>query len=144
MAHTENSIIINAPLDKVYEFTNDIEGWPQMFAEYTDAKILERVGNKITFQLTNKEGKSWRSTRVLYPQFHCCAAVREEPKFPFKYMHLFWHYEKVGGGTKMTWVQDFEMDPSSSYTDEKAVEAINQHSLSNMETIKKLIEDSAK
>lgn len=40
----------------------------------------------------------------------------------------------------MTWEQDFEMDPKSGYTDEKAVEAINEYSRANMKRIKEIIE----
>ena len=48
MAHTKNSITIKAPYDRVFDITNDIERWPDLFDEYKDAKILNREGNKIT------------------------------------------------------------------------------------------------
>ena len=34
MPHTKNSIIINADIDKVFDVTNDIERWTELFNEY--------------------------------------------------------------------------------------------------------------
>jgi aromatase len=141
MAHTKNSIVIKKDIDQVFDVTNDIPRWTELFDEYVEAKILKREDKKVTFRLTNKEGKSWRSSRIIDREKYLCTAEREEPKFPFKYMHLKWTYRAVPAGTEMTWEQDFEMDPTSGYTNEKAQEAINEHSRANMEKIKKIIEE---
>jgi aromatase len=140
MAHTSNTIFIKAPYDKVFDVTNDVERWPTLFNEYTDAKILAREGDKITFQLTNKEGKSWRSSRTLDKVGHRCTARREEPMFPFKRMELLWTYSEINGGVSMTWEQDFEMDEKAPVDNETAVMRINEHSKLNMQRIKKIIE----
>ena len=140
MAHTKNSVIINGPYDNVFDITNDIERWPELFDEYTEAKVLNREGNKITFQLTNKQGASWRSSRILDKENKVCTAQREEPLFPFKYMNLKWTYEEREEGVKMTWEQDFEMDPEAKFNDAQAEELINKHSVENMKRIKELIE----
>ena len=140
MAHTKNSITITAPYDRVFDITNDIERWPELFDEYTEGKILNREGNKITFQLTNKQGNSWRSSRILDKENKICTAQREDPLFPFKYMNLKWSYEEGKEGVKMTWEQDFEMDPKAKFNDAQAEELINEHSIENMKRIKKLIE----
>jgi aromatase len=140
MAHTRNSIFINAPYGSVFDITNDIERWPELFDEYSDAKILSREGNKITFQLTNKEGKSWRSSRTLDKPGHKCTASREEPMFPFKYMDLLWTYVEKDGGVEMTWEQDFSMDEKAPVDDKTAEARINEHSKKNMLRIKEIIE----
>ncbi|MBW2221838.1 MAG: SRPBCC family protein [Deltaproteobacteria bacterium] len=140
MAHTKNSITIKAPYDRVFDITNDIERWTELFEEYTEAKIISREGNKITFQLTNNQGNSWRSWRLLDKENRVCTAQREEPLFPFKYMNLKWTYEEGGEDVKMTWEQDFEMDPKAKFNDEQAEELINKHSVENMKRIKELIE----
>ena len=141
MPNTYNEIYINADIDKVFDDSNDIERWPQFFEEYNDAKVLERDGNKITFQLTNTEGKSWRSTRMIDKANYRCEARREEPLFPFKYMKITWTYQPVPGGTRMIWEQDFEMDPSAPMDNEKAAAYINNHSVVNMKRFKALIEN---
>jgi len=60
--------------------------------------------------------------------------------FPFKYMNLRWTYEEGEEGVKMTWEQDFEMDPEAKFNDTQAEELINKHSVENMKRIKALIE----
>lgn len=140
MAHTKNSITIKAPYDRVFDITNDIERWTELFDEYKDAKILKREGNKITFQLTNNQDNSWRSSRTLDKENKVCTAQREEPMFPFKYMNLKWTYEEGEAGVKMTWEQDFEMDAKAKFNDVQAEELINKHSVENMKRIKELIE----
>ncbi|MCM8756747.1 MAG: polyketide cyclase, partial [Candidatus Omnitrophica bacterium] len=93
MGHTCNSIIIDASYDKVFDISNDIECWPELFGgEYKEAKIINRDNNKITFVLTDREGRSWRSFRLLFKDKYFTYAEREEPKFPFKYMKIIWLY----------------------------------------------------
>ena len=31
-AHTDNEVMINAPLDEVWERMNDVENWPNLFS----------------------------------------------------------------------------------------------------------------
>jgi aromatase len=64
MSHTRNEIIINAPYDLVFDISNKIERWTELFGkEYAKAEVLERKGNEITFRLTDEDGKSWVSKR---------------------------------------------------------------------------------
>jgi len=140
MAHTKNTVFIMAPYEKVFDVTNDIERWPELFNEYTAAKILVREGDKITFMLTNKDEKTWRSSRMLDKAGHRCTASREEPMFPFKRMELLWTYVETDGGVEMTWEQDFEMDDKALVDNDTAVIRINEHSRVNMERIKGIIE----
>ena len=140
MAHTKNSITIDAPYDRVFDVTNDIERWDMLFEEYKEAKVLSREGNKITFQLTTNEGNSWRSSRMLDKDNKVCTAQREDPMFPFQYMNLKWTYREMDGGVQMTWEQDFTMDPKAKFNDAQVEELINKHSVDNMKRIKELIE----
>jgi len=144
VAHTKNTVFINAPYDLVFDISNDIERWTELFNEYTDAKVLKREGNRITFQLTNKDGKSWRSSRILDKPGHRATASREEPMFPFKYMNLTWTYVERDGGVDMTWEQDFEMDEKAPVDNETAVQRINEHSKANMQGFKEKIEAMAR
>jgi len=143
MAHTKNTIFINAPYDLVFDVSNDIERWTELFNEYSEAKVLSREGNKITFQLTNNEGKSWRSSRTLDKDGRKATASREEPMFPFKYMNLLWTYVERDGGVEMTWEQDFEMDDKAPVDNDTAVQRINEHSRANMQGFKEKIETMA-
>ncbi len=146
MAATDNSIVINAPLDVVWERMNDVEGWPSLFSEYASAEILEREGSKTTFRLTTHpdpeyDGKvwSWVSEREVDPSTHTTKARRIETG-PFEYMNIEWFFEEADEGTLMRWVQDFSMKPDAPASDEQAEEYLNKSTKEQMQVIKERIE----
>lgn len=145
MGHTVNSIVINAPYELVFDISNHIERWTELFGkEYASAEVLERKGNEITFRLTDEHGKSWVSKRWLFKDLKMAYAQRWEPAFPFKYMKIVWYYFETPEGIKMTWIQDFELDPGFTKFNEAQIEGfVNEHSQHNMKIFKKVIEAEA-
>ena len=146
MGHTKNSIVIDAPYDMVFDISNDIERWTELFGgEYTGSEILSREGNRIEFRLTNREGQSWTSFRLLYKEHKFAYAQKNEPTFPFKYMKIIWLYTEVEDGILITWIQDFEKDPKFEKFSEEQIEGlVNEHSQDNLKIFKKVIEKEAK
>lgn len=144
MGHTCNSIVINAPYEKVFDISNDIPRWTELFGgEYTKAEVLKKEGNKITFRLTDDEGKSWQSFRLLSKDNYFAYAERENPKFPFKFMKIIWLYTQKAGGIEMTWIQHFQMDEKAAFNDTQVEGFINKHSLDNLKLFKEIIEKEA-
>jgi len=145
MGHTKNTIFIKAPYSIVFDVSNDIARWSSLFGgEYIKSEVLEKKGNEITFRLTDDENKSWVSKRWLYKDLKFAYASRWEPMFPFKYMKIIWLYHEQDGGTLMTWIQDFEMDPGfTKFPAEKIEGFINDHSTKNMKIFKEVIEKEA-
>ncbi len=145
MGHTVNSIVINAPYELVFDVSNHIERWTELFGkEYASADVLERKGNEITFRLTDEDKKSWVSKRWLYKDLKFAYAQRHDPLFPFIYMKIVWLYQETPEGIKMTWIQDFEMDPKfTKFTAEQIEGFVNEHSQHNMKIFKKVIEAEA-
>ena len=146
-AHTDNSVVINAPIDLVWEMTNDVANWPNLFTEYAEAEILEQSGNTVRFRLAmhpDENGKvwSWVSERTADPATHTVMARRVETG-PFEYMNIQWFYEPVEGGTKMRWVQDFQMKPGAPVDDEGMATRINTNSPIQMQAIKEKVERRA-
>ena len=146
MGHTRNQIVINAPYDFVFDISNTIERWTDLFGdEYVKAEVLKREGNEITFRLTDDENKSWVSKRWLFKKHNFAFASRHEPMFPFKYMKIIWLYHEQADGVLMTWIQDFAMDPGFTKFSEEQIEGfINEHSRHNMKIFKDVIEKEAK
>ena len=141
MGHTCNSIIINAPYDSVFDISNAIGRWTELFGgEYQKAEVLNKEGNKITFRLTDDEGKSWQSWKLLFKERYFTYAEREEPKFPFKYMKIIWLYTPKPEGIEITWIQHFEMNGEAKFNDEQVEGFINKHSQENLKIFKKVIE----
>lgn len=145
---TDNSILIRAPLEMVWDLTNNVETWPQLFTEYAEAEILERKGNTVVFRLAmhpDENGKiwSWVSERTTDPATHVVKARRVETG-PFEFMNIEWFYEPAEGGTQMRWVQEFTMKPTAPANDEQMRVYINTNTLKQMAIIKEKIEEHAR
>lgn len=145
--HTENEITIAAPLDLVWDMTNDVANWPRLFSEYASVEILSREGNKTTFRLTMKPDEngtvwSWVSERETDHDARTVRARRVETG-PFAYMNIRWQYEKVPEGTRMVWTQDFAMKPDAPVDDAWMKDNINKNSKVQMALIRDRIEQAA-
>ncbi|WP_405997844.1 SRPBCC family protein [Streptomyces sp. NBC_00829] len=142
--HTENEITVAAPLDLVWDMTNDIENWPDLFSEYASVDILERAGDTTTFRLTmhpdeNGTVWSWVSERTTDRKGRKVTARRVETG-PFQHMNIRWEYSEVAGGTRMHWTQDFAMKPDAPVDDDWMTDNINRNSKIQMELIRDKIE----
>lgn len=143
--HTENEITVNAPLDLVWEVTNDLPNWPQLFSEYAALEILEEEGDTTRFRLTmhpdeNGTVWSWVSERTADRAARSVRARRVETG-PFAHMDIHWQYDEVpGGGTRMKWTQDFAMKPEAPVDDAWMTDNINRNSKVQMALIRDKIE----
>ncbi|MEY9928089.1 aromatase [Catenulispora sp. GP43] len=145
--HTENTVVINAPLDLVWQVTNDLENWPTLFSEYASVEVLDRTGELTRFRLTmhpdeNGQVWSWVSERETDRENRSVKARRVEPG-PFEYMDIRWEYSEVPGGTSMRWIQDFAMKPTAPVDDEGMTQRINHNSRIQMDLIREKVEKRA-
>jgi aromatase len=146
--HTDNSITVDAPLDLVWDMTNDIENWPRLFSEYASVDVLSREGDATTFRLTmhpDENGKiwSWVSERTVDRDSHTVRARRVETG-PFAHMNIRWEYTEMPGGVQMRWVQDFAMKPDAPVDDDWMTDNINRNSRTQMALIRDRIEQAAR
>jgi aromatase len=145
---TDNSVVIDKPIDEVWTRMNDLENWTNLFTEYSSVEILERDGNTVKFRLTTHpdpeyDGQvwSWTSERTMDPESYTTKSHRIETG-PFEYMNIEWYFEPENGGTKMRWVQDFSMKESAPANDEQAEEYLNNNTAEQMKAIKERLESS--
>jgi aromatase len=148
MPRVQARIAVQRPPREVFEITNDIDRWNVLFKEYAGSEVLERQDagrfTKLVFRLKNNEGQEWVSWRILDHQDLVAIAERQEPLYPFVYMHLKWLYEPLpDGGTLMNWVQDFEMDPRHDAPREQVIAYMERHGAENQARIKSLLESGA-
>lgn len=148
-ARTDNSIVIDAPLEVVWELLNDVENWPNLFTEYAKAEILDRRGDTTQFRLTTYpdpeyDGQvwTWVSERTVDPKTHSVRAHRIETG-PFEFMNIEWYFEPDDGGTRMRWVQEFSMKPTAPSDDEQAERYMNERTAEQMRAIKERVEQAA-
>jgi len=144
-AHTDNEIVVAAPLALVWEVANDVERWPELFAgEYAAAVVLERDEERVRFRLTTAPGPdgrsyTWVSERYLDRARGTVSARRVEPG-PFRYVHLFQSFTPVAGGTRLRWVQDFEARPDAPFTEAGMRRRIEAGARANLRRHKAVIE----
>ena len=147
VGHTENSITIDAPFDLVWEMTNDLENWPNLFSEYASVEVLSREGATTTFRLTmhpDENGKvwSWVSERPPDRDKRIVRARRVETG-PFAHMNILWEYAELPDGVRMRWIQDFAMKPDAPVDDAWMTDNINRNSRTQMALIRDRIEQAA-
>lgn len=146
--HTDNEIVINAPIDLVWAMTNDIESWTELFSEYAEATILHYQGDTIVLRLAlhpDAEGRtwSWVSARTPDPVARTVRSQRVQTG-PFKYMSIFWEYLSTeDGGTRMRWVQDFEMKPGLPLDDAAMQQRLNTNTPVQLALIRDKVEAAA-
>ena len=146
--HTDNSVTVDAPLDLVWEITNDIENWPTLFSEYASLEVLSREGDTTTFRLTmhpDESGKvwSWVSQRTVDVATRTVRAHRVETG-PFAHMDIRWEYTQTPAGVNMRWVQDFAMKPDAPVDDDWMTDNINRNSRTQMTLIRDRVEQVAR
>jgi aromatase len=143
--HTDNEIVIDAPVDTVWAEANDLAQWLVLFAgEYERVEVLDDSGGRVTFRITTKpqdDGRqySWVSERVPDAEQRRVIARRIETG-PFLYMHIVHEYIPVGDATRLRWVQDFEMRPGAPFTDQQMAARIDHGSTQNLARHKEVIE----
>lgn len=145
--HTDNSIVINAPMDLVWDMTNDIASWPNLFSEYSEATIISTRENSFLFRLSmhpdaNGTVWSWVSERAPDRATRTVRSQRVETG-NFKYMWLFWEYLEEVDGVRLRWVQDFELKPGLPMDDAAMRDRLNTNSGIQLQLIKDKVEAAA-
>jgi aromatase len=145
--HTDNTVVIQAPLQLVWDVTNDVESWPSLFSEYATAEIVARDGDTVRFRLTmhpDEDGQvwSWVSERTADPATRTVRAHRVETGI-FEYMNIRWEYREAAGGTAMRWVQDFQVKPEAPVDDDTMTAHLNRNTRAEMDRIKQRLEHTA-
>ncbi|GAA3472048.1 cupin domain-containing protein [Nonomuraea roseola] len=145
IGHTDNAIEIAAPIGFVWEQTNDVRTWPDLFSEYAEAEVLEEGDSTVTFRLTmhpDEQGRvwSWVSQRTWDTESRTVRARRIETG-PFEFMNIAWEYEELTPDlTRMRWVQDFHMKPDAPLDTAAMTDRINTNSVAQLNLIKEKVE----
>lgn len=143
-ARTDNEIDIKAPVDLVWEMTNDVRSWPGLFDEYESVEVLSDDGTTIRFRLTTRPDEAgrtwtWVSERTPDAASRTVRAHRVETG-PFAYMRIYWQYTPIDDGVRMRWTQEFEMKPEAPFDDASMTERINRNTRVQMSLIRDKIE----
>lgn len=146
--HTDNEVVIAAPMGLVWEMTNDIPSWTELFSEYSAAEVLDERDGVIRLRLAlqpDENGKVWDWVSERRPD-EATRTVRSQrvQTGPFKYMWIYWEYAETPDGIRMRWVQDFEMRPQAPVDDATMLERLNRNTAEQQRLIKEKIEARAR
>ncbi|MBD3316752.1 MAG: hypothetical protein GF344_13275 [Chitinivibrionales bacterium] len=164
--YTRNSIVIDKEIDALFLLINNIENWPVLHGyqavELLDKEKLIDGRTKLRFRITggeegehdhdhehdhgaehdHEETETWVSQRIIDRSAYFAYAVRLNPVFPFTHWILFTELTKEKAGTRMTWIQDFAIDPKTGHSDEEIQGYINKGSVEELKSFKRKIEQN--
>jgi ribosome-associated toxin RatA of RatAB toxin-antitoxin module len=86
---TENSILIRAPLDEVFQATSNLQFWPRVLPHYRWIRVVETDGNGVIVKMAARRGWlpiQWTS------RFHADPNV---PELRFEHLKAFTRGMKV-------------------------------------------------
>ncbi|MBC3840951.1 polyketide cyclase [Streptacidiphilus sp. 4-A2] len=145
--HTDNQILIDAPLDLTWELTNDLGRWTQLFSEYESVEVLEQDGTDHVPADHAPRRERPGLELGLGAGGRPALAHRPGPPVetgPFEFMNITWEYQETTAGTAMRWIQDFAMKPTAPVDDAGMTEHINRNSRIQMELIRNKVEQHAR
>ena len=146
MGYIRNTILIEAPVDKVFMLTNDVRTWPTLFTEYKSSEVIEESNSSVTFQLTthpDEDGNqwSWVARRQTNMERKSTVSERMPSSGPFALMTIRWWYDSISEtSATMTWEQEFTMKSDAPVSEEQATNYLNKQSRIQQQAIKGKIE----
>lgn len=146
MGYIRNAVHIHAPIDDVFQLTNNVRTWPELFSEYESSEVLAEDEDSVTFRLTTHPDDSgtqwsWVSTRWTNAERKSTFSERNPEAGPFQHMTIRWWYDRVDDTeTVMTWEQEFSMKPDAPFSEEAATNHLNSQTRIQQQVIKERVE----
>ena len=111
---TENSILIKAPLEKIFETTSDLLRWPTVLPHYRWIRILKTDNDGLVVKMAARRGWlpiQWTSRFQVDPR---ARELRFEHLKAFtRGMQVLWTYTSTPEGVRVT--ISHEMDRASAF-----------------------------
>ncbi len=106
--HIEQTQVVKAPREQVFQAWNDVEAWPSFFDFFKRVKLIERVGNTAHLEADVKfMGREAKRTEkhVLSPP----EQVQVEGEMEGMTNTSLWKFEPVPEGTRVTAVIEAQL-----------------------------------
>jgi dienelactone hydrolase/ribosome-associated toxin RatA of RatAB toxin-antitoxin module len=117
MISVANTVVIDAPVDRVWRCCTDIERWPTIFPGVLDVRRTEVGANEVVMDMTvsNELGRNTvRSHRHYRPAEHRIDFRMISLPPAIAAMQGDWRFEPAGGGTRLVVRHDFVPQPDGS------------------------------
>ncbi|MBI4277955.1 MAG: SRPBCC family protein [Armatimonadetes bacterium] len=111
MPRVEASVVIHAPLDRVYALAKQVETFPEFMPDLESVRILERVdGNTVSEWVGVIKGRRvrWVEEDRWDDGHHRCEFRQRDGDFDL--YEGVWTFEAVPGGTRTSITVDYELN----------------------------------
>jgi ribosome-associated toxin RatA of RatAB toxin-antitoxin module len=108
--HTENSILIRARPDVIYQLAAPVERWPEILPHYRWVRVLGSSGQRRVVEMAARRGRipvRWIAEQICYP---------EEPRITFRHikgvttgMDVEWRFAERPDGVEVTILHDLAL-----------------------------------
>ncbi len=114
--HIENSIVINAPLEKIFEIAADLSLWPKILPHYRWIRFLEQFPNRNKVKMAARRNCPPFRRAGIPVQWTAEQEIdREKKEVRFhhltaftKGMHVIWSFTSTNGGVEVRIRHDLE------------------------------------
>ena len=118
MIHTENTILMNAPLERIFAVATDLAAWPKILPHYRWIRFLEQTPGRTIIAMA-----AWRTILPLaglkIPIQWTSELQIDGPKKEIRFRHLksftkgmlvIWTFSPSGGGINVKITHDFSSE----------------------------------
>jgi ribosome-associated toxin RatA of RatAB toxin-antitoxin module len=108
--HTENSVVIHAPLDVIYRYASEIDHWPEILPHYRWVRVMRRDGNRRLAEMAARRDwipVRWTAVQELFPDtpqitYHHVGGIT-------KGMDVVWTFERRPEEIKVSIQHDLQL-----------------------------------
>jgi ribosome-associated toxin RatA of RatAB toxin-antitoxin module len=108
--HTENSIVIQAPLETIYAYASAIDRWPEILPHYRWVRVVRQDGNRRLAEMAARRDwipVRWAAVQELFPDeplitYHHAGGIT-------KGMDVVWTFEHESGAVRVTIRHDLRL-----------------------------------
>lgn len=142
------SIVVDAPMDLVWEMTNDVLYWPTLFPDYAATEVLATAGGTTRVRVTMRPDErggvhGWTAQRVVDPATRT-VVMHQVSGHAFAFLRVLWRYREVSGGVRLDWTHEFQVDAAMPYDDHAMVQVLQRTVPRQLDHLKQCIEVTAR
>ncbi len=91
-----------------------------------ETNIIYQNERVIRYKISVKGVGNWESEKILVPEANFIVVHRRMPLEPFKYMAVIYILTQSNQGTKLTYIEDFEVEDKSIHLENKILSDISK------------------
>lgn len=120
MPKIKKEIYLNCTPEEAFNEISKIDFVKKInFTAGIDTKVNFQNERIVKYTMSVNDVGSWESERVLIPESNLIVTQRRAPLKPFKYMVVIHAFQKHSKGTKLIYIEEFEVEDESVDKEQK-------------------------